>query len=74
VKLSATKTESGLPRWFRGKSVCSAGDMSSVPGSRRSPGEGNGNPSQYPCQGNPMDREDWRPTVHGVSKELDTTY
>ena len=40
----------------------------------RSPGEGNGNPLQYSCLGNPMDREAWWVTVHGVAKELDTTY
>ena len=39
----------------------------------RSPGEGNGNPLQYSCLGNPMDRGDWQATVHGVTKELDTT-
>ena len=50
-----------------------AGDASSVPGSERSSGEGNGNPLQYSCLGNPMDREAWRATVHGVTKELDKT-
>ena len=35
----------------------------------RSPGEGNDNPLQYPCLGNPMDRGDWQGTVHGVTKE-----
>ena len=39
-------------------------------GSGRSPSVGNGNPLQYSCQDNPMDREDWQATVHGV-KELD---
>ena len=43
-------------------------DAGSVPGSRRSPGEGNGNPLQYSCLGNPMDREAWQATVHGVAK------
>ena len=38
-----------------------------------SPGEGNGNPLQYSCLGNPMDREAWWAIVHGVAKELDTT-
>ena len=47
-----------------------AGDMSLIPGSGRSPGEGNGNPLQYSCLENPMDRGAWRATVHG---ELDTT-
>ena len=45
-----------------------AGDSDSVPGSERSPGEGNGNPLQYSCLGNPMDRGAWWGTVHGVPK------
>ncbi|XDC73331.1 hypothetical protein R6Z07F_004504 [Ovis aries] len=48
-----------------------AEDTSSLPGSGRSSGEGNGNPLQYPCLGNPMDRGSWRATVHGVTKESD---
>ena len=48
----------------------SAGDMGSTPEPRRSPGEGNGNPLQYPCLGNPMDRGAWRATVHGVTKPV----
>jgi len=39
----------------------------------RSPGEGNGNPLQYSCPGNPTDRGTWQATVHGVVKELDMT-
>ena len=46
-----------------------AGDACLIPGSGRSPGGGNGNPLQYFCLGNPMDRR-----VHGVPKELDTTW
>ena len=46
--------------------------MGSIPGSGRSFGEGNGNPLQYSCLGNPMDRGAWRATVHGVA-ELDMT-
>ena len=42
--------------------------MSSIPGSGRSPGEGNGNPLQYSCLENPMDRGAWRATVHGVTE------
>ena len=45
-----------------------AGDLDSIPGSGRSPGEGNGNPLQYSCLGNPMDRETCWATVHGVAK------
>ena len=44
------------------------GDTSSIPGLGRSPGEGNGNPLQYSCLGNHMDREPWRATDHGVPK------
>ena len=39
-----------------------------IPGSGRSPGEGNGNPLQYSCLENPMDRDAWQTTVHGVSR------
>ena len=49
-------------------SACNAGDLGSIPGSGRSPGEGHGNPLQYSCLGNPMDRGDWWTTVHGVAK------
>ena len=45
----------------------------SIPGSGRSSGEANGNPLQYSCLGNLMDRGAWWATVHGVAKELDTT-
>ena len=51
----------------------SAGDASSIPGLGRSPREGSGNPFQYSCLENPMDREDWQATVYGVAKESDTT-
>ena len=50
-----------------------AKDTGSISGLRRSPGEGNGNPLQYSCLRNPMDRGAWWDTVHGVEKELDTT-
>ena len=59
----------GFPGGSDGKeSTCNAGDPDSVPGSRRSPGEGNGNPLQYSCLGNPVDRGPWRAAVHDVSK------
>ena len=59
----------GFPGGSDGKeSVCSMGDLGSIPGSGRSPGEGNGNPLQYPCLENPMDRGAWQATVHGVPK------
>ena len=50
-----------------------AGDMGLIPGSGRSPGEGNDNPLQYSCLGNPMVRGTWWAAVHGVAKESDTT-
>ena len=43
-------------------------DAGLIPGLGRSPGEGNGNPLQYSCLGNPMDRGAWQATVHGVTK------
>ena len=49
-----------------------AGDVGSIPGLGRSPGEVNGNLLQYSCLGNPMDRGVWQATVHGAA-ELDTT-
>ena len=49
-------------------SACNAGDLGSVPGSGSSPGEGNGNPFQYSCLENPMDRGAWRATVHGNAR------
>ena len=45
------------------------GDTSSIPGSGRSPGEGNGNPVQYSCLENSMDRGAWQATVHGITRE-----
>ena len=50
------------------ESVCNAGDTGSISGSRRSPGEENGNSLQYSCLGNPMDRGAWRATVHGITR------
>ena len=47
-------------------SACNAGDLGSIPGSGRSPGEGNANPLQYSCLENPMDRGAWQATIHGV--------
>ena len=44
------------------------GDTDWIPGSGRSPGEGHGNPLQYSCLENPMDRGAWQATVHGVIK------
>ena len=50
-----------------------AGNEGLIPGSGRSSGEGNGNPFQYSCLENPMDRGAWWAMVHGVAKELDMT-
>ena len=70
-----------LPRWSNGKeSTCvqarthainppaSSGDAGLIPGSGRSPGEGNGNPLQYSCLENAMERGAWWATVHGVTE------
>ena len=63
----------GAPSFFPGGSVgkesaCNARDLGSVPGLGRSPGEGNGNPLQYSCLENSMDRTAWWAIVHGVTK------
>ena len=59
----------GFPGGSEGKaSACNAGDPGLIPGLRRSPGEENSNPLQYSCLENPMDREAWWATVHGVTK------
>ena len=50
------------------ESACNSGDLSSIPGLERSLGEGNGNPLQYSCLGNPMDSVAWQATVHEVSR------
>ena len=52
--------------------LANTGDTDLIRGSGISPGKGNGNRLQYSCLGNPMDREAWRATVHGVTKESDT--
>ena len=62
-----------VTRGFAGGSMvknlpANAGDEGSIPGSGRSPGEGNGNPLQYSCLGNPMDRGAWWATVRGVAE------
>ena len=50
------------------ESACNAGDLGSIPGSRRSPGEGNGYPLQYSCLENSRDIEAWQATVHGAAE------
>ena len=54
-------------------SACNVGDLGSIPGSVRSPGEGNGTPLQYSCLENPMDGGALEGTVHRGRKESDTT-
>ena len=49
------------------ESTCNAGSVSSIPGLRRSSGEGHGNPLQYYCLENSMDRGTWKATVHGIT-------
>ena len=66
------------PSGFPGGSVvknpsANEADTGSIPGSERSPGEGNGNLLPYSCLGNPSDTGLWLATVHGVTKESDTT-
>ena len=64
----------GLPWWLRWWRIClQCCRPGSVPESGRSSGEGNGNPLQYPCLENPMNRWAWQATVHGVTKESDMT-
>ena len=61
----------GLPRWLSDKELAKAGnavDMSLIPGSGRSPGGGKGNPLQYSCLENPMDRGAWGAPVHGLQR------
>ena len=53
--------------------LANAGDVGSVPGSGRFPGEGNDNSIQYSCLENPMDRGVWQATVHGVAEESEMT-
>ena len=50
------------------ETACSTGDLGSIPGSGRSP-EVNGNPLQYSCLGNPMDRGAWWTTAHGITRD-----
>ena len=59
----------GFPDGSDGKeSICNVGDLGSIPGLGRSPGEGNANPFQYSCLENSMDRGAWQATVYGVTK------
>ena len=67
--MRTTALEEGFPGGSDGKqSACNAGDLGSVPGSGRSPGEGNGYPLQYSCLEKSMDRGAWWATVHGMAE------
>ena len=67
--ITVINVSKGFPRWLSGKeSAFNAEDLGLIPGSGRSPGEGNGNPLQCSCLGNLMDRGAWRATVYGVTK------
>ena len=67
-------TPGGFPDGSDGKKkkkkkiACIAEDPSSIPGSRRSPGEGNGNPLQFSCLENSMDRRGWKAIIHRITK------
>ena len=69
IYLMDPKKDYGFPGGSEVKaSACNVGDLGSIPGSGRSPGEGNGNPLQYSCPENPMDGGAWWAAVHGVAK------
>ena len=69
VSGSVALLKEDFPGGSDGKATAyNAGDLGSIPGSGRSPGEGNGNPLQYSCLENPMDGVAWWATVHGVVK------
>ena len=74
MSLSSNIGTTNVYKWgFPGDSVvknlpANAGDLGSIPGSGRSPGEGNGNPLQYSCLENPIDRGAWWAAVHGIAK------
>ena len=58
----------GFPWWFSSKeSAYNAGDLGSIPGLGRSPGEGDGSPLHYSCLENSMNRRAWQAIVHGVA-------
>ena len=70
--LKHLEPKEGLPRWHTRKEYTyqrrERREAGSVPGLGRSPGGGNGNPRQYSCLGNPMDRGAWWAAVHGAAK------
>ena len=73
-ELRWNKRIDGHPWWLSGKeSACQAGDAGLIPGSEKSPGEGNDTPLWYSCLENSVDRGIWQAIVHKVEKELDMT-
>ena len=69
ILLMGFKTLKGFPNVSDGKeSACNAGNLGLIPGSGRSPGKGNGNPLQYSCLENPINRGALWATLHGVAK------
>ena len=69
VRVSQAELHWGFPGGSDGKeSACNAGDLGSIPGSGKSPEEGNDSPFKYSCLENPEDREAWRATAYGVAK------
>jgi len=72
--LALDNNASELPRWLSGKTLpANEADTSLIHGLGKCSKEGNGNPHQFSCQMNPIDRGAWWAEVHMVSKELDTT-
>jgi len=66
---SVSQDSRGLPRWLSSKEyTCNIGHMVLIPGSGRSPRKGNGNPLQYFCPENSMDRGAWQATVHRMTR------
>ena len=66
--LEPTQNIASLVAYLVKDAACHVRDEDSIPGLGRSPGEGNGNPLQYSCLENSMDRGAWQATVHGVTK------
>ena len=68
MSLRKVLLDEGLPWWLSSKGLAfSAGDLGSIPGSGRSPGEYSGSPLQYSCLENPKDRGAWQAAVHGIA-------
>ena len=68
MKTSQTNSQGLLWNSVGKESACNVGDLGLIPGLGRSPGEGNGNPLQYFCLENPMDRGAWKATTMGVTR------